>query len=121
MDYNVLVALPNVNDSEEEQERNKNQFIQSYSETVNGSVKKPSIMDWSGISTEKKIKEGIQLFFSEENQPIISDSISRFYKITCNHVHGNFTIGMYTTWEPETEEQLRAKKERELSIRHYND
>lgn len=116
MDYNVLVALPNVNDSEEEQERNKNQFIQSYSETVNGSVKKPSIMDWSGISTEKKIKEGIQLFFSEENQPIISDSISRFYKITCNHVHGNFTIGMYTTWEPETEEQLRAKKERELSI-----
>ena len=44
MDYNVLVALPNVNDSEEEQERNKNQFIQSYSETVNGSVKKLDII-----------------------------------------------------------------------------
>ena len=70
MDYNVLVAQPPVNDSEEEQERKKNQFIRSYSETVNGRVKKPSIMDWSGISTKEKIKEGIQLFFSEENQPI---------------------------------------------------
>ena len=116
MDYNVLVAQPHVIDSEEEQERKKNQFIQSYSETINGRVKKPSIMDWSGISTEEKIKEGIQLFFSKENQPIISDCISRFYKITCNHVHGNFTLGMYTTWEPETEEELRAKKERELSM-----
>ena len=116
MDFNVFVALPPVNDSEEEQTRKKNEFIQSYSETINGSVKKPRIMDWSGISTEKKIKEGIQLFFTEENQPIISDSILRFYKITCNHVHGNFTIGMYTTWEPETEEQLREKKGKVLKI-----
>ena len=116
MDYNVLVAHTHVNDSEEEQERKKNQFIQSYSEMINGRIKKPSIMDWSGISTEEKIKEGIQLFFSEEDQPIISDSIFRFYKITCNHVHGNYTIGMYTTWEPVTEEQLLAKKEKGLKI-----
>ena len=114
--HNVLVALPHVNDSEEEKERKKNQFIQSYSETINGRVKKPSIMDWSGISTEEKIKEGIQLFFSEENQSIISDSVLGFYKITCNHVHGNFTTGMYTTWEPETEEQLREKKEKGLKV-----
>ena len=116
MDFNVFVALPPVNDSEEEQERKKNQFLQSYSETINGRVKKPRIMDWSGISTEEKIKEGIQLFFREENQPNISDSILGFYKITCNHVHGNFTMGMYTTWEPETEGQLRAKKEKGLKV-----
>ena len=116
MDFNVLVALPPVNDSKEEQERKKNQFIQSYSEQINGKVKKPSIMDWSGISTKEKIKEGIQLSFSEENQPIMSDSILGFYNICCNHVHGNFTMGMYTTWEPETEEQLRAKKEQGLKV-----
>ena len=116
MDFNVFVALPPVNDSEEEQERKKNQFIQSYSETINGKVKKPSIRDWSGISTKEKIKEGIQLFLSENNQPIISDCILRFYKITCNHVHGNFTMGMYTTSEPETEAQLRAKKEKGLKV-----
>ena len=116
MDFNVFVALPPVNDSEEEQERKKNQFIQSYSETINGRVKKPSIMDWSGISTKEKIKGGIQLFFSENNQDTVSDSILGFYNICCNHVHGNFTIGMYTTWEPETEEQLRAKKEKGLKV-----
>ena len=116
MDFNVFVALPPVNDSEEEQERKKNQFIQSYSETINGKVKKPSIMDWSGISTTEKIKEGIQRFFSEENQPIISDSILDFYNICCNHVHGNYAMGMYTTSEPETEEQLRVKKEKGLKV-----
>ena len=116
MDFNVLVALPPVNDSEEEQERKKNQFIQSYSEKINGRVKKPSIMDWSGISTKEKIKEGIPLFFSEKNQPIVSDSILGFYNICCKHVHGNFTMGMYTTSEPETEEQLRTKKEKGLKI-----
>lgn len=116
MDFNVLVALPPVNDSEEKQERKKNQFIQSYSETINGRVKKPSIMDWSGISTKEKIKEGIQLFFSKKNQSTISDSILGFYNICCKHVHGNFTMGMYTTWEPETEEQLRVKKEKGLKV-----
>ena len=116
MDYNVWVAHPHVNDSEEEQKRKKNQFIQSYSETKNGRVRKPRIMDWSGISTEEKIKEGIQLFFSEENQPVITDFILHFYKITCNHVHGNYTMGMYTAWEPVTEEQLKAKKEKALNI-----
>ena len=115
MDYNVFVALPPVNDSEEEQERKKNHFIQSYSETINGKVKKPRIMDWSGLSTEEKIKEGIQLFFSEENQDAISDAILGFYNICCNHVHGNFAIGMYTAWEPETEQQLLTKKEKQLN------
>ena len=114
MDFNVLVALPPVNDSEEEQERKKNQFIQSYSEKINGRVKKPRIMDWSGISTKEKIKEGISLFFNEKNQSIVSDSILGFYNICCKHVHGNFTMGMYTTWEPETEEQLRTKKEKRV-------
>ena len=116
MDFNVFVALPPVNDSEEEQERRKNQFIQSYSETINGRVKKPRIMDWSGISTKEKIKEGIQLIFSEKNQDTVSESILGFYNICCKHVHGNFTMGMYTTWEPETEEQLRAKKEKGLKV-----
>ena len=114
MDFHVFVALPPVNDSEEDQKRKKNQFIQSYSETINGRVKKPSIMDWSGISTKERIKEGIQLFFGENNQPIVSDAILGFYNICCNHVHGNFTIGMYTAWEPKTEEQLRGKKEKGL-------
>ena len=116
MDYNVFVANIHVNDSEEEQERKKNQFIQSYSEMINGKVKKTRIMDWSGISTKEKIKKGIQLFFNKDNQPIISDAILRFYKIACNHVHGNFTMGMYTTWEPVTEEQLKAQKEKELKV-----
>lgn len=116
MDYNVWVAHPHVNDSEEEQERKKNQFILSYSETINGKLKKPRIMDWSGISTEDKIKKGIRLFFSEENQSDITDSILRFYKITCNHVHGNYTMGMYTIWEPETDEKLLEKKEKGLKI-----
>lgn len=112
MDYNVLVAQPHVNDSEEEQKIKKDEFIQSYSETINGRVKKPRIMDWSGISTQEKIKEGIQLFFTEN----ISDAILGFYNICCNHVHGNYTMGMYTVSEPETEEQLRANKERGLSV-----
>lgn len=73
-------------------------------------------MDWSGISTKEKIKEGIQLFFSVNNHSIVSDSILGFYNICCNHVHGNFTMGMYTTWEPVTEKQLRAKKEKRLKV-----
>ena len=116
MDYNVFVALPPVNDSKEEQEEKLNQFIQLYSTEINGKVRKPRRMDWSGLSTEDKIKKGIQLFFSEENQHLISDSLFRFYKICCNHVHGNFTLGMYTAWEPETEEQRKAKKEKEVKI-----
>lgn len=116
MDFNVLVALPPVNDTEEEQERKKNQFLQSYSEKINGTVKKPRIMDWSGISTKEKIKEGIQLFFNENNQSIVSDSIFDFYNICCNHVHGNYTLGMYTTWEPETEIELSTKKEKGLKV-----
>ena len=47
---------------------------------------------------------------------IVSDAILRFYNICCNHVHGNFTMGMYTAWEPETEEQLRTRKEKGLKV-----
>ena len=116
MDYNVFVALPGINDSKEEQEKKKNQFVQLYSTRINGRVKKPSIIDWSGISTEDKIKEGIQLYFSTDNHHIVSDSLLGVYKICCNYVHGNFTIGMYTTRDPNAEEKLKAEKEKKLKF-----
>ena len=90
--------------------------MQLYSTRINGKVKKPRIIDWSGISTEDKIKEGIQLYFSKENYQVVSDSFLGVYEICCKHVHGNFTIGMYTTRDPNAEEKQKAEKEKSLKF-----